>query len=234
VSVADEEQRRALRRTVSSPVEWRIDRDDVWGPGPGGAIARSLADSGPGSVLFLPGDLPWIETEALRRFVDAASSSGVEVAAPAWGSGETEHLVQWHVGTGNSRLAAGALRDDDGSMRASVFLRAAARTLLVPVGSLTNRPRVFLHLTRPGDLLRPTPRGGAGSRADPWRVVGAPKDAYASATRHNAEGNFAAAAGAFSSEARWYRAAGLPLLARHAENDAEATVNRASGLRRPA
>jgi molybdopterin-guanine dinucleotide biosynthesis protein A len=226
ISTSSLGRQRALARVLPSGLRWAIDRTDRWGDGPAGAMARLLSDLSEGPTLFLPGDLPWIETEALRGFVVVASRAAADVAAPVWGSGETEHLIVWVRRPGAVESLRSAMRRPDGSLRASEFLRAAPRTLLVPISRLTVRPGSFAHVTVPADLTRRRRRGEVRGRTRTRLVAGAPKRSYRAAHHRLARGETGPAARAFGSEATWYRRARLPLLAAHAREDSRATVNR--------
>ena len=232
VSTASESRRRELAPLVRSDLSWSVDRDDTWGPGPAGAMARHLADRPGTELLIVPGDVPWIETAALRRFVERARRADVDTAVPAWSSGETEHLIQWHRGSEAAVAVRDAVRGPRGTLRASEFLRAVPRTLVVPISRLTTDPGTFAHLTYPGDAVRRRWRGAAVRSARPRVIEGSPKASYAAAHRAYATAEFARAERAFIAESRWYAGAVLPLLARHAEDDARATVNRGRRLRR--
>ena len=178
-----------------------------------GAISR-------GPILFVPGDMPWLETRALERLVDRAEKSDVDVAAPVWGSGETEHLVQWHRDGGTVRHLGGDGLPPVPGRRASEFLRAVPRTLLVPIGILSDRPTSFSHLTFARDFSGPSPRGKVGRSRRSTLVLGPPKRRYREGHAYRASRNLARAARAFAAEARWYSDAGFPILAWHALDDA--------------
>ena len=236
VSVSSDRRRAELRRLLrSADTEFIIDRPERWGPGPGGAIARALTESEPGPVLIVPGDMPWLETAALGRLLAEAQATGADVVAPRWGTGETEHLLQWH----RDRTNVGYLPPRDAwvsaELRASELLRAVPRTALVPVGRLSTDAGSFGHLTVRADLERPTPRGVIG-RGSSVRLVGAaPKRAYRDAHAQLAAGDRAGASASFRSEAEWYARADVPILARHARTDADRIareVNRGSAPRR--
>jgi len=232
VATSSETRRRGLARLVARSTLWSVDRSDAWGPGPGGAIARTLADSDASNLLVVPGDIPWIETAALRRFIQAAEGSDVEVAVPVWGSGETEHLLQWHRGARSLDFVGDAVRGPRGTLRASEFLRAVPTTLVVPISELTRSPGTFAHLTYPRDRTEPAWRGSASRVRRRTIVEGRPKRYYFAARQARAAGDGPTAERSFRSESRWYARAELPILARHAEDDARATVNRPRRLRR--
>jgi molybdopterin-guanine dinucleotide biosynthesis protein A len=210
---------------LPSTVRALIDRPERWGHGPAAAMASARSQLGDGPILFVPGDVPWIEANALGRLVTRASQSPAEVAVPVWSSGETEHLLQWQRNaTALSHLPWFGLGTAPGSWRASEFLRAVPRTLVVPVGALTSRPGSFAHVTYHEDLLRPAPRGESGPTSTGRIIEGLPKRWYATAHTAQFQGDSARAARAFTEEGRWYRNAGLALLGRHAAADAARTL----------
>ena len=220
VSTSSESAGGSLPRSVATTVELVFDRSEGRLEGPAAAIAGALARVQNGPVLVVPGDMPWLETEALRRFVRHAAASGADVAAPCWPSGETEHLVQWHRDAGGiGRLGPPDVRSWAGR-RASEFLRALPRTWVVPIPTLTRHPLSFAHLTVPADLARPRARGTSGPWIRPATVAGSPKRWYRRGHELRAAGRGAESERSFRKEAAWYDAAVLPLLARHARADA--------------
>jgi molybdopterin-guanine dinucleotide biosynthesis protein A len=231
VAVASGAQQRALSRHVPPSVDWSIDRVDAWGTGPGAAIGRTLEMSPRTPTLFLPGDIPWLQTAALRRFLERSEAASASVVVPAWDSGETENLIQFHRDSEAVAAVPSAALDRPAGVRATEFLRAAPTTLIVPISQLTQTPRTFSHLTYPTDLRAPAARGVLdGSRALST-VRGVPKRAYSAAYACRARHEDTRARHAFRREARWYAAAGLPGLSAHATEDADATINRTRRLR---
>jgi molybdopterin-guanine dinucleotide biosynthesis protein A len=217
------ERSRDLSPVLEVSHEPAADDRPRWGEGPGAAMAGILEAHARGPILFVPGDMPWLTTEALGRFVDHAGASDAEVAVPAWASGETENLVQYHR-TSRPVPATDPARHRGSGARASEYLRALPRTLCVPVGSLTDRTETFSHLNRPTDRELPSPRGTLGL-APPTRIVaGTPKRSYATAHEALLGGDRVTAAREFRRESRWYERAGLTVLARHAAADADRAV----------
>jgi len=211
---------RQLARHLPRGTDFRLDRSSRWGAGPGAAIAGALEDYGNESVLFVPGDLPWVETRAVGRFLSHANAGSADVASPFWGSGQTEHLVQWHRSGEIVRLLPWRQRHAPRVRRASEFLRAAPRTLLVPVAELTNRPKSFSHVTFRADLLHPSLRGQNVGSDRVRELAGAPKVRYRKGVDARSAGHVREATDAFVAEARWYDRAGLGLLAAHSLADA--------------
>jgi len=235
VVTSSQPRRRQLAALLPPSTRFSVDRPHRPRPGPAGAISQAIEELPSGPVLVVPGDVPWIRTEALRRFVRFAEKARAPIATVCWPSGETEHLFQWHRGRSLARAVA---RDRASTARASEFLRAARRALLVPVSLLTDDARSFRHLTRRSDLSRPSPRGGSGPWARTGTLPAVARSAYRRAHALLSRGRFGDAARAFDHEADCYDRAVLPILARHARIDAErarreaargheATVNRA-------
>jgi molybdopterin-guanine dinucleotide biosynthesis protein A len=201
------------------------DRPERWGNGPAASMASAREELGDGPILFVPGDVPWIESQALRRFALSAGRSQAEVAVPFWASGETEHLLQWQKDRNVlSYLPWRPGSNVPSSWRASEFLRAVPRTLLAPVGALTRHPGSFSHITFPSDLHRPALRGRPGRRMVDRIVEGTPKHSYRIAHDALRTSDVSRAAEAFGDESRWYERVGLQLLARHAQEDAEQAI----------
>ena len=199
-----------------------LDQPALWGNGPAAAMASARSQLGKVPILFLPGDIPWIETDALRRFVARASRGVADVAVPVWPGGATEHLLQWQRTNGVlGHLPRSRTHPTKRSWRASEFLRAVPRTLLISVATITDRPATFSHVTFPSDLRRPTARGPSGPQAADRVVEGVPKRHYAAAHGALARGDGERAARSFAQEGRWYSDATLPLLAQHAMDDSK-------------
>jgi molybdopterin-guanine dinucleotide biosynthesis protein A len=228
VAVATESSRRRLARLLPPTVSFLTDRPDRWGSGPAGAMARGRARTASGPMLFLPGDLPWVETAALRRFIARADATDADVAVPYWPDGGTENLIQWHRDRSTLQYLPRFRPVLGRGMRASEFLRAVPRTLLVPLATLTRRPGSFAHLTVPSDLEHAARRGTWGPLARERIVQGWPKRWHADGLRFGSSGRWWAATGAFASEWRWYARHGLSGLARHSLADAVRAATRTS------
>jgi molybdopterin-guanine dinucleotide biosynthesis protein A len=213
-----------LARLLDGPVRIAVDRAPRWGRGPGAAIASVLSAIPSRPLLVVPGDVPWLDPAALGRFVDRASQLGVDVAVPYWDSGATEHLVQWH----RTRAVVRRLPWDPSASalprRASELLRAAPRTGLVPVRTVSDAPGSFAHVTFRADLEDPSPRGTVHAAVRDRVVAGGVKLDYLRACRARARGDGETAGGAFLHEAGWYARAGWPFLARHALDDARGCI----------
>jgi len=211
---------KALGASLRRSVRVLRDRPRQWGAGPASAIAAALEGLGTEPTLFVPGDIPWVETAALRKFVARSTASDADVAAPFWGSGETEHLVQWHRSRRNLRFLPWRRPHALPARRASEFLRAVPRTLLIPVRRLTDRPASFAHLTVPRDVHRPVARGDLRGSTRCRVVAGPTKASYRAAQAARSAGRPTAAAIAFADESRRYARAGFSILAWHALDDA--------------
>jgi molybdopterin-guanine dinucleotide biosynthesis protein A len=222
IATTTESRGAELAPHIPPTIRLLYDRPERWGNGPAASMASAREALGNEPILFVPGDVPWIEARALRRFASIAWRSQAEVAVPFWESGETEHLLQWQRNrVVLSHLPWRAGSSIPSSWRASEFLRAVPRTLLVPVHTLTAHPGSFSHLTYPSDLHRPMLRGRPGQRASSRIIEGDPKQSYRVANEALRTSDLTRAAEAFAAESRWYGRAGLPILARHATDDAE-------------
>jgi molybdopterin-guanine dinucleotide biosynthesis protein A len=224
VATSSASRQATLKRALSRAVDFCLDRTERWGTGPAAAMAGALEQWGNGPVLFVPGDIPWIETRALRRFVSLASEGRSDVAAPFWAGGETENLLQWHRSHGVLRYLPWTNSAPRSSRRASEFLRAAPRTLLVPVHELSNRPGSFSHVTTRQDLESPSLRGRFDRSSVILEVAGTPKRWYRTAQTARSSRDYGSATRAFRAESRWYERNGLALLARHSSDDAAEAV----------
>lgn len=227
ISTSTQARRRVLEKLVPSRVSFLVDQPGKWGRGPAAAMAGALETVGLEPSLFVPGDMPWLETRALQRLVARAGDSEANVAVPYWPSGATEHLVQWHRSSASLEHLPESDRGSPPDRRASEFLRAVPRTLLVPVAGLSSRPRSFSHLTYPSDRKRPPLRGTIKSSSPTVVVEGLPKRQYTEAHAHLRAGRHDEAARCFLRESRWYATAGLGRLAEHALKDAMDAVPRA-------
>lgn len=226
LATTSERRGRELARFLPASARVEVDQTARWGSGPGAAIASALEAIPRRPVLIVPGDVPWVETRALGRFISIAAAGAADLAAPHWATGATEHLVQWHRDRGVLARLPWRRPGASSARRASEFLRAAPRTLLVPVGALTRRGETFSHVTVPSDLVRPAVRGVLGRSSRPCTIVGTPKWAYRRGHSRRAAGELEEASREFEREALWYSSAGWPFLARHALEDALAGAPR--------
>jgi len=221
VSTSSRSRQRRLARLLPSTVRFLVDPPLRAGRGPGESIVSALRGGGRGPILFVPGDMPWVETDALARFVALAEASGAEAAVPFWGSGETENLVQWHRSVGTVRFLPEQDERPSRGRRASEILRAVPRTCFVPVRALSRRPRSFSHLTRPSDVDHPPLRGSWTGSSRSFVAGGFPKREYHRAHAALRAGRSLQAGLSFVRESLWYAQAGLDLFARQALDDAE-------------
>jgi molybdenum cofactor cytidylyltransferase len=124
------EGRSVLEHTLAavraSGLAWHL--EDAGHPGMGDSIAAAVrATPAAGGWLVLPGDLPLVQPDTLRK-IAAALVGGAEVVAPVF-AGQRGHPVGFAVALGP---ALAALTGEQG---ASTLLRAAAQR-----GSLRSLP----------------------------------------------------------------------------------------------
>jgi molybdopterin-guanine dinucleotide biosynthesis protein A len=209
-----------LAGLLPAAVVVHVDDPGLRDRGPGEAIAHALQGGDSGPLLFVPGDMPWIETAALTRFAKIAETGHAQAAVPYWSSGDSENLVQWHASSRNARFLPAVPPPRASDRRASEILRAVPRTLFVPAHRLSSTPRCFSHLTRPTDVRVPSSRGFSSADSLPILVDGPPKRNYARAQRDLRSGDSIHASRSFLAESLWYAGAGLEGIADHALSDA--------------
>ncbi len=235
VAVASPRRATEVRRLVAGGTVLVLDRPARWGVGPAGAIGAAVEAAADRPVMIVPGDIPWITASTIRRLVSEGAKHRADLAVPGWADGELEHLLQWHR-RGASSVASVEIRGAGFPVRrASDFVRAAERTVVVPVASLTSTSRALAHVTYRSDLRAPPVRGPRTPRGRIQIIEGVPKRFHREAFRLLQRGRGEAAARSFAREADWYESAGFPRLARHARDDAAGalgTVNAPDRVRR--
>ncbi len=146
---------RILVRNLSQAVELWPDPDLPAPSGPGAAVAAALPEVPGEWLLVVPGDQPFLETTALRRWLRVAPglSAGLSslweprlLLEPAF---QLHHLPEMRpVGR---RLTEGCLPP----LRLSSLLRASPRCALVDLRALSRHPASFRSLNRPRDQESP-------------------------------------------------------------------------------
>ncbi len=148
------------KRILSERVEF-VDKDTFGGfiydyEGCGGPYCGMLAAvlHISDDIIFLPGDVPWINGVTLQRFYDVSKEYGVCAATPIWGNGFLESLLIFIDGEFASSLGE-ILREYRLSGRPTDFLRISSNFLMIPVFRLTSKPREFVHINTKEDLTNP-------------------------------------------------------------------------------
>jgi len=231
VATSSDSRAAELAHDLPRTVRFLSDCTSRWGEGPAAAIASVREELRSGPVLFAPGDIPWIGTDALRHFVGLSEGGPGSVTTPFWPSGQSEHLVQWHRSRESLRRLPWRSRDALPTRRASEFLRSVPTSRLISIAELTANARTFSHVTFPTDLRSPSPRGRLRGIAGDVVLTGTPKRLYRKGHSAWAAGSAEESQRAFEAESRWYLEAGLPLLAEHAFADATFVAESRLGAR---
>lgn len=220
VSVRDPRTPGRLEKSLPSRVRWVPDRTDLAGAGPGAGMLTALVGADSRELLFLPGDMPWVEAEALRELLRRAKAGRASSVAPIRPDGFTEPLVQWQrVGPWKERLALLRTRRDPG-VRPTDLLRGGRRVLLLPVGRLSKDPRCFVNVNTTSELAgRPAPPRGAARDRPTFRSRQAGR-AFWAAVSASCRSDAAAAFRYYQEEARLHADSGLAHLRVHALEDA--------------
>lgn len=160
ISIRYEKQRDILERYITksaSEGEYEFVLDYKDGEGPLNAILTSLDVVLSDEYIIVPGDLPWIKTESLKKLIDLGRVNKCTATIPIWGNGWSESLIVYFNKkrcTGMIRILGWLRR----SGRATDIQRTVPRLTLVPIFMLTDDPIVFVHINTRDSLLNPKPR----------------------------------------------------------------------------
>lgn len=132
--------RPVLQRTLdavrASGLPWHL--EDAGHPGMGDCIAAAVrATAGAAGWLVLPGDLPLLQPDSLRRVAHALANGGADVVLPLY-AGQRGHPVGFACGCRDELLA---LRGEAGAAAIVHARRQAGRVLqlaLSDVGCITD------------------------------------------------------------------------------------------------
>ena len=160
ISVKYEEQKTVLEECLSKSSydkEYEFVLDYYHGEGPLNAILSSLDKISSEEYMILPGDVPWIKVEALKKLIDYGRENNSTVACPIWGNGWSESLILYF----NKCRCKGLLkilRWLRQAGRATDIQRTVSKLTFVPVSMLTDDPTAFVHVNTRESLLNPKPR----------------------------------------------------------------------------
>lgn len=221
VSVRDPRSRGSLENVLGPGLEWIGDRPGSGSDGPGAGMLAALELVDRGELLFVPGDMPWLEAPALRELLRRARGSGAACAAPLASDGWTVPLVQYQRRAPRKpRLALLSRRVTGPSLRPTDLVRGGRSAVLIPTELLSGEPRAFRNVNVPGELRW---RGSVPTTGSPRRTVRrAPEAARAfwAAVTAESHQDGDSAARLYESESRFYGRAGLGHLKLHALEDA--------------
>jgi molybdopterin-guanine dinucleotide biosynthesis protein A len=228
LSVHTEDQGVYLQRFLDSAVKFVVDdADSFLCRGPALGICSSLRTIACENILFVPGDVPWIESAALSNFIESSSRFRFDVSTISWSSGRTENLIQLvkrrRVLDMVTRIAG--LRGN--RMRPSDILRGVRQTLYLDASSVTQNPYCFSNVNTNRDLAQPVPRGRVTRSRPPTRVMNEPKKHFWKALNHLSFGEYVDAGARFEAEAVFYEKCSLGQVVLHCLLDAAFCAQRA-------
>lgn len=184
-------------------------------------------------LLFLPGDLPRLDSSLLARFL---AHAGPEAASSiVWGSGMVESLIQTHAG-GTARALTEQIAEVRGrSARPTDMLRGARELLLVHAKNITRDCFALSNLNQRSDLDLLSPRGDFnGAVSGDVNLSGHASALFWEAANAFAEGDFTSASELFEAEANVYAGVGVRHLGAHCLADASSAARKHGDGRRAA
>lgn len=119
--------------------------------GPINGIITSLKALKCEEVIIIPGDMPFLNSEALFKFIDECRGLDAVSGSIYWPNGWISILLQYHrrdeaLRTLHLPVLRGAMS------RSSDILRAAARACYIPASRLTKDSRTLVNINTPSDL----------------------------------------------------------------------------------
>lgn len=160
VSVRDEAKGRLLMEKLGDLCQGIVtDLEDIGFSGPLRGMLSCISKVGPNDLLFVPGDMPWLDSGALASFFDACRSYGAESGSIIWDNGLVEVLIQYHSKDARFGRILEACKARSSMAKVSDTLRNSEKACYVPAGNLTDNPLVFNNINTVEDLTNPKPRG---------------------------------------------------------------------------
>ncbi|MGC2033941.1 MAG: NTP transferase domain-containing protein [Thermoplasmata archaeon] len=212
---------RELSRATPTPISLLRDRPGPGITGPPAAIVTALRELPFEELLFVPGDVPWIRTEALREFVRLCRRNRAVAGTLRRADGGTDHLIQFHRRRASVPAALRIARLRHGDLRASDLLRGAPRVVYVPLDRVMKDPSDLDDVDRPEDLIRASRGPGRSPRPGRSQVAsGGPQGHFLEGLRAVRRNDRPAAFRHFAEEGGWYHRAGIELLELHCWEDA--------------
>ncbi len=172
--------------------------------GPARAILSSLLEVNENEVVFIPGDMPWLPSDVVERFIDKCRELRAEIASLYWENGMVEILIQYHRASisRNYCLKASQLRKD--YTRPSDFLRCMPISHYIYIGEISENPLYFSNINTRDDLRRARPRGAITRKLGTISFSGEEKSYYWFAANAYASGNYSEAARFSDMESKVY------------------------------
>lgn len=121
--------------------------------GPINGVITSLNTLPCGEVVTIPGDMPFIDSESLSKFIDTCKSLDANSGSIYWPSGWVDALIQYHKR--EKAVKHASLYTIRGAMsRSSDILRASKKVYYIPISHLTKNYRTFININTPEDLSK--------------------------------------------------------------------------------
>ncbi|MEM2910680.1 MAG: molybdenum cofactor guanylyltransferase [Nitrososphaerota archaeon] len=160
ISVRDEAKGQLLMEKLGDLCQGIVtDLEDIEFSGPLRGMLSCISKIGPGDVLFVPGDMPWLDAGALASFFEACKSCGATSGSIIWDNGLVEVLIQYHSKDARVGKNLKVCKARGSIARVSDMLRTSEKACYVPAGNLTDNPLVFSNINTIEDLKNPKPRG---------------------------------------------------------------------------
>lgn len=170
-------------------------------------------------ILFLPGDMPWIETEAIRKFINLSTKVNNDISTIFWSNGIVETLIQIHRPKRSFNRAHLIKELKIGVVRPSDLLRGVSRTFYVHISNITNDPKCFGNVNIPSDLVNPSIRGEIYPVKENIVVYGDVKGHYLRGIVNSSLYYYSKAIYEFHKEGTLYDSYGLHHIAKHCSID---------------
>ena len=160
ISVKYEMQESTLKKYLSKvfPMEeYEFTLDYYDGEGPLNAILSSMDNISAEEYIIVPGDVPWIKAEAIKKLIMYGRKNNSTLASPIWGNGWSESLILYFNKCRCKGLIK-VLRWLRRAGRATDIQRTVSKITFIPISMLTEDPIIFVHVNTRESLLNPKPK----------------------------------------------------------------------------
>ncbi len=160
ISIKYEMQKNTLEKYLSKnsskgTYEFILDYYD--GEGPLNAILSSMDKITAEEYIIVPGDIPWIKAEIIKKLIEYGRENKSTLASPIWGNGWSESLILYFNKCRCKGLIK-VLRWLRRAGRATDIQRTVSKMIFIPISMLTEDPTVFVHVNTRESLINPKPR----------------------------------------------------------------------------
>ena len=158
ISTRTRERAEQLATVLNDLIDGYILDADSGCQGPVNGIITAATKIEHDYLMTLSADLPEITPDAIHGFLQHFVDSEYTGGSIIWGNGAVETLIQLHRTAELRRAATNLCQARRELARPSDLLRAATKLLLIHGKNVTDDPRVFANVNRPGDLENLRPR----------------------------------------------------------------------------